>query len=79
MNTIITVTQQWQVYIPEEIRRILNWINPFQARLEVKDRSLVITPQRSSVLALFGKYKKLAARKPVNLANIRGEIDYSRL
>lgn len=79
MDTTITITQQWQIYIPEKVRELLDLINPVKARLEVKDRSIVITPQPSAVLSLAGKYKNLAAKKRVNLDRIRERIDYSRL
>lgn len=79
MNTTITITQQWQIYIPEKVRELLDLVNPVRARLEVKDKSIVITPQPSAVLSLAGKYKTLAAKKRINLDRIRERIDYSRL
>ena len=79
MDTTITITQQWQIYIPEKIRELLDLVNPVQAKLEVKNKSLVITPQPSTVLRLAGKYKALAAKKRINLYKIRERIDYSQL
>lgn len=79
MDTTITITQQWQIYIPEKVRMLLDLVNPVRARLEVKDKSIVITPQASVVLSLAGKYKALAAKKKVNLDRIRDRIDYSKL
>jgi len=79
MDTIITITQQWQIYIPEKVRELLDLINPVQARLEVKDKSIIITPQKSAILSLAGKYKTLSAKKRINLDRIRERINYSRL
>lgn len=79
MNTTITITQQWQIYIPEKVRELLNLADPVRARLEVKDKSIVITPQKSAVLSLAGKYKALAAKKRIDLDRIRERIDYSQL
>lgn len=79
MNTTITITQQWQIYIPEKVRELLSLTNPVQAKLEVKDSSIIITPKSSVVLNLAGKYKTLAAKNKVNLDKIRDKIDYSKL
>lgn len=79
MNTIITITQQWQIYIPEKVRELLDLVNPVQARMEIKDKSIVITPQPSAILGLAGKYKTLALKNPVNLDRIRDRVDYSSL
>lgn len=79
MDTIITITQQWQIYIPEKVRELLDLVNPVKARLEVKDKSIVITPQKSAILSLAGKYKALMTKKRINLDRIRERIDYSRL
>ena len=79
MNTTITITQQWQIYIPEKVRELLDLVNPVQARMEIKDKSIVITPQKSAVLNLAGKYKALRLKKPINLDRIRERIDYSDL
>lgn len=79
MNTTITITQQWQIYIPEKVRDLLDLVKPVKARLEVKNKSIVITPQPSAILSLAGKYKSLSSKKKINLARIRERIDYSRL
>ncbi len=79
MDTTITITQQWQIYIPEKVRELLDLVNPVKARLEVKDKSMVITPQPSAILSLAGKYRTLSAKKRINLDRIRDRIDYSQL
>ncbi|MDZ7586575.1 MAG: hypothetical protein U0946_02375 [Patescibacteria group bacterium] len=79
MDTTITITQQWQIYIPEKVRELLDLVKPVKARLEVKDKSIVITPQPSAILGLAGKYKALWRKKRINLDRIRERIDYSRL
>ena len=42
-------------------------------------KSIVITPKKSEVLNLAGKYKALTGKKRLNLDKIRERIDYSQL
>lgn len=79
MKTTITITQQWQVYLPEKVRKLIGLTSPGVADLEVKGDRLVIKPKKSAVLKLAGKYKNLSAKKKINLDNIRDRIDYSSL
>lgn len=79
MNTTITITQQWQVYIPEKVRELIGLVDPGQAELEVKGDSMVIRPKKSAVLKLAGKYKNLVKNKKINLDDVRDRVDYSNL
>lgn len=78
MATTITITRQWQIYIPNRIRSKLGLTVPGQAKVEVKGKKLIITPQKSEVLKLAGKYKHLYRKKPIDIDNIRDYIDYSK-
>lgn len=79
MEQIITITPQWQIYIPIQIRKILDLIRPSRAKVEVKAGKIVITPQESLLLKLGGKYRTLFKQRPINLEKIREQIDYSKL
>ena len=75
----MAVTRQWQIYIPEEIRQALAWTRPERARVELKGRAMVVTPEASKLMKLAGKYKGVAVRKKIDLGSIRKKIDYSQL
>lgn len=79
MTTTVSITSQWQIYIPEDVRRAIGLTQPSQAKLEIKDNSLIITPQASPFLKLAGKYAHLKPVKPINLDHLRDYIDYSDL
>lgn len=75
----MAITKQWQVYIPEKIRESLGITQPTQVTAKVEGGKLVITPQKSSLLKLAGKYKHLKPKKKIDLDNIRDAINYSQL
>lgn len=79
MITTITITRQWQIYIPEKVRAKIGLKKPGKATVEVKGKKLIVTPKKSEVLKLAGKYKDLYAKKPIDIDNIRDYIDYSKL
>lgn len=79
MEQTITITPQWQIYIPIQIREILDLVRPSTAKVEVKAGKIVITPQKSPLLKLGGKYKSLFKQRPIDLEKIREQIDYSKL
>ena len=78
MQTTISVTSRWQIHIPKAARKALKLEKPGRAELEVKNNKLVITPVKSKILELAGKYEKYAKGKKINLDNIRDYIDYSK-
>ncbi|MBU1110428.1 AbrB/MazE/SpoVT family DNA-binding domain-containing protein [Patescibacteria group bacterium] len=78
MPQLITITPQWQIYVPTRVREQLGLTQSSKARLEVAGDKLIITPQKSALLSLGGKYKSLAKKK-LNLETVRDQIDYSRL
>lgn len=75
----VPITRQWQIYIPEKIRELLNLTSPGQAKLEVQNGKLIITPYRSPIRDMAGKYHKYYEKNPIDLDNIRDYIDYSDL
>lgn len=78
MQTTISITRKWQIHIPKAARKALKLEKPGMAELEVKDNNLVITPIKSKILELAGKYEKYTRGKKINLDNIRDYIDYSK-
>jgi len=79
MDTITTITSQWQVYIPLSIREKLNLVGVSQAKIDTEDDKIVIIPISSSLLKMAGKYKHLKPIKPINLDKIRDSIEYDKL
>lgn len=79
MSTVVTITPQWQVYIPIWIRQLISLSKPGRATVAVENDSIVITPKQSSLLRLGAKYKSIAQKKRVNLERIRDRIDYGNL
>lgn len=77
MSMTISVTNQWQIYVPDEVRQALAWTRPGKAKVELKGRSMVVTPQKSQVMKLAGKYRHLGRRQKINLDQVRDYIDYS--
>lgn len=78
MQTTIAITSKWQVHIPKAIRKELGLKKPGVARIQAQGRKIVITPQKSKILQMAGKYAKYARGKKVDLDNIRDYIDYTQ-
>ena len=82
MSQTITITPQWQIYIPQQVRLDMGLDRPGKASIEVRKKKIVITPKESPLLHLAGKYKKYAKYakdKKVNVDKIRDYIDYANL
>ena len=79
MTTTVSITSQWQIYLPQSVRKAMGLTHPSQAKLEVKNRRLTVTPYQSPILKMVGKYKHIKPSKPIDLDNIRDYIDYSDL
>lgn len=81
MNTVLTITRQWQIYIPEKIRQLLDLEPSDLFEVEVKGKTLVLKPKKSEVSKLAGKYKhlqKVTQQKKINLDKIRDQVDYAQ-
>lgn len=78
MKQIIHITPQWQIYLPQKIRKFLSLERPGQAEVEVKDDIICIKPLKSAILKHAGKFQKFNT-PPVDVENIRDHIDYSQI
>lgn len=79
MTTTVSITSQWQIYLPQSVRKAMGLTHPTQAKLEVKNKKLTVTPYQSPILSMIGKYSHLKPIKPIDLDNPRDFIDYSDL
>jgi bifunctional DNA-binding transcriptional regulator/antitoxin component of YhaV-PrlF toxin-antitoxin module len=79
METTVSITKQWQIYLPQKVRKAMGLKHPTQAKLNVANKTLTITPTTSPYLKHVGKYTHLKPIKPIDLDNIRDFIDYSDL
>lgn len=82
MQQTITITPQWQIYLPQQLRKAVGLKRPGKAIIEVKNKNFLVKPQESQVLKLAGKYRHLshkAKEKGINIDKIRDYIDYSDL
>lgn len=73
MQQIVNITNQWQVYVPEIIRKQMSMTKPTRAKIYAKDGLIHIKPMKSKILSLAGKYR---GRKPVIDIVINKERDY---
>ncbi len=79
MSQTIAITRQWQIHIPKAIRKAIGMQKPGIAEIRVADKKIIITPKKSGIWELAGKYHHLYKKKPIDLDNIRDYIDYSDL
>lgn len=79
METTVSITSQWQIYLPQSVRKAMGLTHPTQAKLEVKNKQLTVTPYQSPILSMYGKYAHIKPKKPIDLDNIRDYVDYSDL
>lgn len=79
MQTTITTTQQWQIYIPEAVRQALGLNMPKNFIAQVHNKKLILTPTDSPILKLAGKYKSVQEKKKIDVDSIRDQINYSEL
>jgi AbrB family looped-hinge helix DNA binding protein len=79
MPQTIAITRQWQIHIPKSIRQVIDMKKPSMAEIKVENDTIIITPKKSGILELAGKYSKYAKGKNIDLDNIRDLIDYSDL
>lgn len=78
MSTTLTMTRQWQIYIPEKIRKLLDLelTDRWEVKVKGKDE-LILKKTKSPVLKLAGSVKTPPGVK-VDLDNIRDQIDYAQ-
>lgn len=78
MTTTITLTQQWQLYLPQSVRDALELTQPVRFRAEVKNKQLVLTPTPNPVLKLAGSISRSPKQQSIDLDNIRDQIETTR-
>lgn len=79
MEATIAVTSKWQIHIPKSMRGVLGKKKPGQVKIKAEKNKLVISPEKSNILSLAGKFHKYYLKnKHVNIDRIRDYIDYSQ-
>lgn len=79
MEATIAVTSKWQIHIPKAMRSALGATKPGMVRIKAGKNKLVITPKKSGILSLAGKFHKYYLENPkIEIDNIRDYIDYSK-
>lgn len=79
MEQTITITPKWQIYLPDAIREAIKMVTPGKASIRVVDNTIIITPKKSGVLSLAGKYRARHMKTSLNIEKIRDAIDYTQL
>lgn len=79
MTHIVAITSNFQIHIPKSVRKQIGLTKPGQAKLEVKDKSVIITPQESPFLKSMGKYAHIKPVKPIDLDNVRDYVDWTKV
>ena len=79
MPTLTTITSNWQVYIPQDIRKTAKLTKPYQVHIKVnKNKEIVIKPIKSKFLAAAGSLAGIKPTKKIDIDNIRDFIDYGQ-
>lgn len=78
MNQLIAITQQWQIYLPEDIRKAVNLTKPTQAKISVKKKKIIIEPVESRFLQAAGCLSKVKPTTKIDIDNVRDYVDYSK-
>ena len=73
------ITPSWQIYLPQRVRKALDLKIPGKVTFAIRGDSMVITPKKSPLLSLGGKYRRYSREKNIDLANIRDHIDYRQI
>ena len=76
MNTLVTITPKFQVYLPTKIRQVAGIDKHGRAKMMAKKGRIIIEPVIDEIMDLGGKYK---SKKKVDVEKIRDYIDYSRI
>lgn len=79
MKKTISITSNWQIHIPKEVREKLNLSAPGKVDIVLEKNSFVLKPNRSSILDLAGILKESAKKHPLPLEDVRDYIDYGEL
>lgn len=75
MQTYTTITPNFQVHIPVEIRKKAGLTMHGRATIRVEKKKIIIESVEGDILSLAGKYK---VKNPIPAEKIRDYIDYSK-
>jgi len=75
---ITTITSNFQVYLPEYIRKIMKITRSTQAKISVKNNKIIIEPSKGSILDAAGMFAGSKPIKPMKMNKERDYIDYGR-
>lgn len=82
MEAEVTITPKFQVSIPVKIRKYLQLTRHGRAKITAKRigsrRIMILEPDESDIMSLSGIFKGSKPIRPVDIDNIRDEIDYSK-
>ncbi|MBU1088320.1 hypothetical protein KKC08_00450 [Patescibacteria group bacterium] len=78
MLQLITITPNWQFYIPGNIRKQIKLNRPTKAKISVKNKKIVIEPIKSKILTGAGMFAGSKPNRKIDVDNIRDFIDYSQ-
>ena len=78
MTQTLTITKQWQIYLPQDIRKALKLTSTSRFKAQIKDKQLILTPQESPILKMAGKLKKYHQKNPIDIDNLRDHIDWTK-
>ncbi|MBI2595983.1 AbrB/MazE/SpoVT family DNA-binding domain-containing protein [Candidatus Daviesbacteria bacterium] len=79
MQATISITNKWQLHIPKAARIALKLTKPGKVEARVENNTLILTPTKSKILEVAGKYQHLYKKHPIDIDNVRAIIDYSNL
>lgn len=78
MQTTVSITPNFQIHIPKKVREAIGLTHPSQAKMEVKNKKIIIEPIDTGILKLAGSLKDHPASKDLDIENIRDHIDYTK-
>ena len=74
-----TITSNFQVYLPEDIRKMMEITKSSRAYISVNEKKeIIVKPIVSKILAAAGSLSHLKPNKKIDIDNIRDYIDYSQ-
>jgi AbrB family looped-hinge helix DNA binding protein len=77
ISTTTTITPNFQIHIPVEIRKALNLTTHGKAEILAIGDEIVIRPAKKSKIMKLSR--SLNAKKTLDIDNIRDSIDYSKI
>lgn len=77
MQTTISMTSNWQIHLPLEMRLKLGIDRATQFFAKIQNGTIVLKPQKEiPMMKYFGAFK---SKKKLDMENLRDYIDYSDL